>query len=180
MPDPNEHLPEWYQRPILVLGCGNDLLGDDGFGPAVAEELERRGYDTDGAFIMDAGSSAREIIFPLLLGPTSVERLVIIDAVDFSDKGRKPGEVFRIDIEEIPDLKVDNYSMHQIPTSNMLKDLKGGEKGAPCHGAAGSGYPDLARASMISPAIVRKGGGCVDGAVMSASRHGTCENTSDI
>ena len=108
----------------MILGCGNYLLGDDGFGPAVVHELLEMGIEPEIAYIMDAGSGAREIIFPLLLGPTRVEQLVIIDAVDFSDKGRVPGEVFKINIEDIPSLKMDDYSMHQIPTSNMLKDLR--------------------------------------------------------
>ena len=28
------------KKPILILGCGNILFGDDGFGPAVIEHLE--------------------------------------------------------------------------------------------------------------------------------------------
>lgn len=122
--DMDECLPEWYLYPTLVLGCGNYLLGDDGFGPAVIRELLKIEIEPEMAYIMDVGTGAREIIFPLLIGPTQVERLVIIDAVDLSKKGRRPGEIFDIHIEDIPSLKVDDYSMHQIPTSNMLKDLR--------------------------------------------------------
>ncbi len=28
--------PEWYDKSVLILGCGNVLFGDDGFGPAIA------------------------------------------------------------------------------------------------------------------------------------------------
>lgn len=122
--DIEDFVAEWYQYPTLVLGCGNYLLGDDGFGPAVIEELLKMGIEPEIAYFMDAGSGAREIIFPLLLGPTRVERIVIIDAVDLSERGREPGEVFMIRIEDIPSLKMDDYSMHQIPTSNMLRDLR--------------------------------------------------------
>lgn len=122
--DKDDFLADWYQFPTLVLGVGNYLLGDDGFGPAVIEKLSEMKIESEMVYFMDAGSGAREIIFPLLLGPTRVERIVIIDAVDLSDKGRVPGEVFEIHIEDIPFLKVDDYSMHQIPTSNMLKELR--------------------------------------------------------
>lgn len=38
--------------------------------------------------------------------------------------GRMPGEVFEIDISSIPPIKIDDFSMHQLPTSNLLKELK--------------------------------------------------------
>jgi len=117
-------IPEWYRYPTLVLGCGNYLLGDDGFGPAVVQELLEVEIELDQTYIMDVGSGAREIIFPMLIGSTRVERLVIIDAVDLSSRGRVPGEIFTMHIDDIPSLKVDDFSMHQIPTSNMLKDLR--------------------------------------------------------
>jgi coenzyme F420 hydrogenase subunit delta len=40
------------------------------------------------------------------------------------DKGRKPGEVFEIDLEDIPTNKTDDFSMHEMPSSNMLKELR--------------------------------------------------------
>jgi len=117
-------IPEWYKKPNLILGCGNRIFGDDGFGPAVVAYLADHYTLPEDVCVMDAGISARGIIFPLLIEETTVKRIIIIDAVDFLDRGRKPGEVFEISIEEIPFLKVDDFSMHQIPTSNMLKDLR--------------------------------------------------------
>lgn len=38
--DENEYLlPEFCAKRTLILGCGNILFGDDGFGPAVIEYL---------------------------------------------------------------------------------------------------------------------------------------------
>jgi coenzyme F420 hydrogenase subunit delta len=34
-------MPEYRDKPIIIFGCGNILFGDDGFGPAVAEELQQ-------------------------------------------------------------------------------------------------------------------------------------------
>lgn len=117
-------LPEWYLRSTLVLGCGNRLFGDDAFGPIVTDHILQHMNIPDDTYIMDVGTSAREIIFPMLLSDTRVERMIIIDAIDFRDKGRVPGEIFEISIEDIPYLKIDDFSMHQLPTSNMLKDLR--------------------------------------------------------
>ena len=35
-----------------------------------------------------------------------------------------PGEIFELPIDEIPKKKIDDFSMHQLPTSNLLKELK--------------------------------------------------------
>ena len=47
--------------------------------------------------------------------------IVIIDAIDAD---RQPGELFTIDIDEFPENKIDDFSMHQLPTSNLLKELR--------------------------------------------------------
>ena len=40
------------------------------------------------------------------------------------DVGKPAGEVFEVDVTEIPAIKIDDFSMHQLPTSNLLKELK--------------------------------------------------------
>ena len=35
-------IPDFCSKPALILGCGNVLFGDDGFGCALAEYLETR------------------------------------------------------------------------------------------------------------------------------------------
>ena len=119
-----ESAPEWYRKPTLVLGCGNRLLGDDGFGPELVDHVIASREVPDSVCLMDAGTSSREILFNLLVGDSSVRRLIIIDAVDFSDKGRSPGDVFEIGLDEIPPKKIDDFSMHQVPSSNMLHELR--------------------------------------------------------
>lgn len=117
-------LPDYFRKPVLVLGCGNVLMGDDGFGPRIAEILLNE-YDIPGhAYVLDIGSSARELLLPLVMGETNVQTVVIIDAVDLPESGRKPGETFEIMIEDIPYKKIDDFSMHQVPSSNLLKELR--------------------------------------------------------
>ncbi len=113
-------IPEFCLAETLILGCGNIFFGDDGFGCAVAEELERRTLP-DSVCAIDAGTSVRKILFTLCLSPVRPRRVVIVDAID---AGRTPGEIFEIDPDEIPHVKLDDFSMHQLPTSNLLRELK--------------------------------------------------------
>jgi coenzyme F420 hydrogenase subunit delta len=41
--------------------------------------------------------------------------------------GREPGEVFELDVEDIPQEKRADFSMHQFPAINLLKELRSQE-----------------------------------------------------
>jgi coenzyme F420 hydrogenase subunit delta len=116
-----EDLPSFLTKEIVVFGCGNTLFGDDGFGPAVAGNLLEDYTIPDHAMVMDVGTSVRDLLFTILLSETRPREVIIVDAID---RGRSPGEVFEISIDEIPEKKTDDFSLHQVPTSNMLKELK--------------------------------------------------------
>lgn len=97
------------------------MLGDDGFGPAVAQRLEADFTIPADICVFDAGTSVREILFDTILSDKKPSKVVIVDAMDC---GRKPGEVFSPDIDSYPQVKLDDFSMHQIPTSNLLRELR--------------------------------------------------------
>lgn len=82
---------------IVVVGCGNPLFGDDGFGPAVIEELQKLQLP-DNVKVIDAGLGAPHFIFTLLDEETT-RKLVIIDIADF---GAEPGNVIILPLEAIP------------------------------------------------------------------------------
>ncbi|MEW5693097.1 MAG: hydrogenase maturation protease [Candidatus Hydrogenedentota bacterium] len=105
----------------MVLGCGNVLFGDDGFGPETVEYLSKNYKIPEDVYVMDCGTSVREVLFNIILSQTRPERIIIVDAMDV---GRTPGEVFEPDISEIQGIKINDFSMHQLPTSNLLKELK--------------------------------------------------------
>lgn len=113
--------PEWYDKSVLILGCGNRLIGDDGFGPAVAQRLASNFAVPDDVCVFDAGTSVRQILFDTALADKKPSKIVIVDAMDC---GRTPGELFYLDIEALPKIKLDDFSMHQIPTSNLLRELR--------------------------------------------------------
>lgn len=114
-------MTEYWNSELLVLGCGNILFGDDGFGPAVVEYFQENYEFPPEASVINAGLSVREILFTIVLAEKRPKKVIIVDAVD---AGRSPGEVFELELSEIPEVKIDDFSMHQLPTSNLLKELK--------------------------------------------------------
>ena len=105
----------------LVIGCGNVLIGDDGLGPAVIKRLARTAGLPDWVGLLDAGTGVRKVLFNIVLAERKPERIIVVDAVDV---GRVPGEVFEIGLKAVPAVKSDDFSMHQLPTSNLLLELR--------------------------------------------------------
>ncbi len=117
----NSKMTDYWNKETLVLGCGNILFGDDGFGPAVVEYFQNNYEIPPEVCVLNAGLSVREILFPIVLSEKRPKRIIIVDAVDM---GKSPGEIFDLDIDQIPEIKIDDFSMHQLPTSNLLRELK--------------------------------------------------------
>ena len=113
-------LPDYCRKPVVVLGCGNVLFGDDGFGCALVGYLEKRVRVPSHVCLLDVGTGARKLLFTLCLSPLVPRRLLIVDAIDAA---RAPGELFEVRPSEIPAVKRDDFSMHQAPTSNLLREL---------------------------------------------------------
>ena len=111
----------YFDMGKLIFGCGNVLFGDDGFGPAVVDYLNEHYTLPDDVMALNVETSVRGYLFNIVLSEKKPDAILIIDAVD---KGRTPGEIFEIELDEIPKKKVDDFSMHQMPSSNMLKELK--------------------------------------------------------
>ncbi len=111
-----------FEKSILVFGCGNILWGDDGFGPAVVNHLKEKYSLPDDVLVMDVGTSIRNILFDLALSEKKPKKIIVVDAVDYPD--RKPGEVFEIPVEGIPENKTSDFSLHRFPTVNILQELK--------------------------------------------------------
>ena len=113
-------MPEHLEKSVLIFGCGNVLFGDDGFGPAVIEHLKGNLEIPEDVYAEDMGTGVRDLLFTVLLGEEKPERIIVVDLMDV---GREPGEVFRTMADYLPVEKTDDFSMHQVPTSNLLKEL---------------------------------------------------------
>ena len=98
---------------LLVLGVGNTLLGDDGFGPRAIEALEAAGDLPPGTRLLDGGTRG------LLLLPEieDAERLIVIDGVDL---GWRPGEVRRLAEEEVPPGFGAAVSPHEVGLCDLM------------------------------------------------------------
>ncbi|HXY04462.1 MAG TPA: hydrogenase maturation protease [Terriglobales bacterium] len=114
-------LPDFCSKPTLVLGCGNTLFGDDGFGCAVIDYVEAHYPVPEAVCLLDVGTGVRKLLFTLCLSPVRPKRVIILDAID---AGRTAGEIFEIDLAQIPRTKLDDFSLHQLPTSNLLRELQ--------------------------------------------------------
>jgi len=113
--------PEYVKKRVLILGCGNMLFGDDGFGPEAVEYIEKKCKIPEDVYIMDVGTGASKVLFTLALSEIRPEKIIILDAVDLK---RKPGEIFEIPIEELLKSKTIDFSTHLLPATNLLKELQ--------------------------------------------------------
>ena len=108
-----------YDVETLVVGCGNVLFKDDGFGPAVINELEKRFKDKeipDETMFIDAGTSATHFIFSL---PNEKwKKIIVIDVVEFN---AEPGTVKVFSPFDMPKGKYE--SAHSWPVEEPLHDL---------------------------------------------------------
>jgi len=108
---------------VVIFGCGNCIMGDDGFGPAVIEELSTHHILPEYSTAIDAGTGIREYLFDFLLSPEGrPDRILVLDAVD--QAGRAPGEIFTLSPSLIPTQKIHDFSLHQFPTVNLLQEIE--------------------------------------------------------
>lgn len=111
-----------HSKSCLIFGCGNPLFGDDGFGPLVIEHLQQYHQLPDHSACIDAGTAVRDILFDILLSETRPRQIIIIDTSE--QNGSLPGVISEIDVDDIHSKKTSDFSLHQFPTTNMLKELK--------------------------------------------------------
>lgn len=100
--------------PILVLGIGNSLCGDDAFGIHAQQRLAAERALPGGVTVMDGGTQG----IYLLPHIQAAERLLLLDAVDL---GRPPGELVLLRDGEIPSrLCQGAVSAHQSGVPQLL------------------------------------------------------------
>ncbi|MGE5784086.1 MAG: hydrogenase maturation protease [Myxococcales bacterium] len=79
-----------HRATLLILGLGNPMRGDDGFGSRVLEELGKQALPA-ATQLLDAGTAGLEIVLELM----DRESVLIVDTARF---GGSPGEVRRFDL----------------------------------------------------------------------------------
>lgn len=91
-------------RRVLVVGVGNVLQGDDGFGVEVAQRLMRADVPPS-VTVMEVGIGGMSMVQELFAGYNA---LVVVDAVD---RGGEPGTTYLLEAE-VPNL-IDMPLEHQ-------------------------------------------------------------------
>jgi coenzyme F420 hydrogenase subunit delta len=85
-------MSDWYAENMIV-GCGNPLQTDDGFGPAVIAELKKLSLP-DNVKVLDAGLAGPHYLFTLMAqSDIPVKKMIILDIMNF---GGEPGEITRV------------------------------------------------------------------------------------
>jgi hydrogenase maturation protease len=104
----------------LVVGIGNLIMGDDGVGVRVVQQLADSRCLPAGVRLLDGGTLGLDLLYHL----EGVERLLFVDAVDW---GAAPGSLIRMEGEEIPELFATRLSPHQVGLQDLLAvaDLQG-------------------------------------------------------
>ena len=102
---------------IVIAGCGNPLFADDGFGPAVVEELKALQLP-ENVKVVDAGLGGPHFVFTLL-DPTVTRKLIILDIADF---GAEPGTLARLSVDDLP--QGSYRDMHSWDLTEPLQYLK--------------------------------------------------------
>jgi hydrogenase maturation protease len=92
---------------IMILGIGCTLYSDEGFGVQVVKKLEAHYEFPDNVSIIDGG-----VLGINLLGVISQpDHLIVVDAI--RNKG-KPGDVYRLEGDAIPERIRAKNSLHQV------------------------------------------------------------------
>ena len=102
-------------KKTIILGVGNPILGDDGVGLHVADELKKEIQDPD-VEIDHAYTGGLNLVDMIM----DHERAIIIDAIQNRDQ--KPGEVNILPLREISAFR--SFNPHDVSFPQALKMAK--------------------------------------------------------
>jgi hydrogenase maturation protease len=99
---------------VLILGIGNVLWADEGFGVRAVEELARRWKFPDHVTLLDGGTQGLYLL-PFL---EEADILVVFDAVDY---GLEPGTIKVVEDDEVPRfMGAKKMSLHQTGFQDVI------------------------------------------------------------
>lgn len=99
---------------ILILGIGNLLWADEGFGVRAAEHMARDYVFPKGVTVMDGGTQGLYLL-PHLEG---VDELIVFDAIDY---GLEPGTMKIVRDDEVPRfMGAKKMSLHQTGFQDVI------------------------------------------------------------
>ena len=108
-------------RKVLILGIGNILWGDEGFGVRAVELFHRKYVGPDSVTILDGGTQGLYLVHFV----NEADDLIIFDAIDY---GLEPGTLKIVRDSEVPKFTgAKKMSLHQTGFQEVLSaaDLMG-------------------------------------------------------
>jgi len=107
---------EKQPAPVLVLGVGNILMGDEGIGVRVIESLKESRLP-DGVELFDGGTASLE----LLSAFSNRKKLIVVDAIK---GGQESGAVYRFNFEDLTYQREFATSLHQLGIIDTLSQAR--------------------------------------------------------
>ena len=113
-----------FAKEITVLGIGNTILSDEGFGVRVVEFLQKNYNFPENVALIDGGTLGVELQHFII----GTKKLLIIDSID---GGAEPGKIFHLRDKEILKHFTQKISAHEIGIQDILTMLEITDKKIP-------------------------------------------------
>lgn len=99
--------------PLLVLGLGNVLCGDDGTGVVAVHLLKRRYRAPDGVSVLDGGTLGLSLLPQL----EEARQVILVDAIRADGP---PGSFVRLEGDDVAPALAARLSVHQVGVVDLL------------------------------------------------------------
>ena len=113
-----------FTAEITVLGVGNTILSDEGFGVRVVEYMQKNFTFPDNVQLVDGGTLGVELLHFV----TGTQKLLIVDSID---GGVEPGTTFHLRDDEIHKHFAQKISAHEVGIQDVLTMLELTDKKIP-------------------------------------------------
>jgi hydrogenase maturation protease len=104
---------ESKEGPIVVLGIGNTIVGDDGIGPILIQRLTEQYDFYPEVLLVDGGTLGLQLL-PIVF---SARYLIVLDAYR---NGLRPGTVSTLPLEALMERRTTMVSLHETDLSRLL------------------------------------------------------------
>jgi hydrogenase maturation protease len=103
--------------PLLILGLGNLLCGDDGLGVVAVHLLLRRYHPPDGVVVLDGGTLG----LSLLPYVEDAREAILVDAIRTD---APPGTLVRLEGDDVAPALASRLSVHQVGVADLLEGAR--------------------------------------------------------